>query len=279
MTPRLPVSGERCLVGAGLYTAAMGEAEKKKDPLLPVDAEARRLARSLLRRARHGALATLDPDSGVPLASRTGLANDIDGAPVFLTSTLSAHTQALLADPRCSLLVGEPGKGDPLAHPRLTVIGRAERIAEGDTRQRLRRRYLARHPKAELYADFGDFSFWRLEIARASLNGGFGRAYAMTAKDVLTDMAGLEPLLDGEAGAVAHMNADHDDAVALYARAFCNGGSGAWILTGIDPEGLDLQLGDTVKRLWFEAPLAAPEDLRPLLVRLAQDAREKLGEA
>lgn len=249
----------------------------RKDPVLPVDASARRLGRDLLRRARHGALATLDPETGEPLATRTGLASDMDGAPVFLTSTLSAHTRALLADPRCSLLLGEPGKGDPLAHPRLTVIGRAERIGDGETRERLRRRYLARHPKADLYADFPDFSFWRLAVTRGNLNGGFGRAYAMSAEDLLTEMAGLENLLDAEAGAIAHMNADHADAVVLYARAFCDAEPGPWRIAGLDPEGLDLVLGDRVERLWFDAPLATAGELRPLLVRLAGEARGKLG--
>ncbi|MGF1629121.1 MAG: HugZ family protein [Kiloniellaceae bacterium] len=249
---------------------------KKKDSLLPVDDAARRLARGLLRSARHGALATLDPTDGGPLATRTGLASDMDGSPVFLTSTLSAHTQALLADPRCSVLLGEPGKGDPLAHPRLTVTGRAERIGAGQVRERLKRRYLARHPKAELYVDFPDFSFWRLAVVRASLNGGFGRAYAMTPADLLTDMSGLEGLLAFEAGAIKHMNADHADAVELYARAFCDAQPGPWRLAGLDPEGLDLMLGNQVQRLWFDAPLSAVGDLRPLLVRLAGEARGKL---
>lgn len=251
----------------------------RKDPLLPVDEGARRLARGLLRTARHGALATLDPADGAPLASRAALATDMDGTPVLLTSTLSAHTQALLADARCSLLVGESGKGDPLAHPRLTVTGRAERVAEGDLRARLRRRYLARHPKAALYVDFPDFGFWRLRVERANLNGGFGRAYAMAAADVLTDMTCCEGLPELEAGAVAHMNDDHAEAVALYARAFCDGEAGPWQLAGFDREGLDLVLGDQVRRLWFDRPLAAVEALRPLLVQLARDARAKLGVA
>lgn len=257
----------------------MTQAAEKKDPFLPVDDEARRLAKGLLRRARHGALATLDPETGDPLATRTALATDMAGAPVLLTSALSAHTQALLKDPRCSILVGEPGKGDPLAHPRLTVIGRAVRMEAGEVREGLKRRYLARHPKAELYVDFPDFSFWRLEVVRASLNGGFGRAYAMTPQDVLTDMTGLADLPDFEAGAVAHMNADHADAVELYARAFCKADAGDWVLTGLDPEGLDLMQGDRMLRLWFDAPLQAAEELRPLLVRLAKEAREKLASA
>src|SRR3546814_18469480 len=69
--------------------------------------------------------------------------------------------------------------------------------------------------------DFPDFSFWRLRVERASLNGGFGRAYAMTPADLLTDMQGLEALLDSEAGAVAHMNADHAEAVPPSARPSC----------------------------------------------------------
>lgn len=160
----------------------------------PVDEEARALAQRLLHGARYGALATLDPASGHPLASRVALATDVDGAPLILISALSAHTGALLADPRCSLLCGEPGRGDPLAHPRVTLVARARRIDRADeaAHTRVRRRYLARQPKARLYADFGDFAYWRLEVERASLNGGFGRAYELTATDVLPTVDGPE---------------------------------------------------------------------------------------
>ncbi len=249
--------------------------EKKIDPLQPVDDEARRLARTLVRTARFGTLATLDPDSGHPLASRVALCTDMDGAPVFLTSTLSAHTGALSGDERCSILIGEPGKGDPLAHPRITLTGRARRTEQDDVREGVRRRYLARHPKASLYVDFADFSFWRMEPERASLNGGFARAFALSASDVLTEMAGMDGLKAAEAGAVEHMNADHADAVELYATAFCDGPPGPWSMTGLDPEGIDLVLGDDVRRLWFDEPMQAAEEMRPLLVRLAQDARRK----
>ena len=87
----------------------------KKDVLRETDAEARRLAKTLIREARYGALACLEPGSGAPLASRVALAPDISGQPIFLISQLSPHFAALEADPRASLLIGEPGKGDPLA--------------------------------------------------------------------------------------------------------------------------------------------------------------------
>src|SRR5689334_17624426 len=102
--------------------------DKPKDVIRETDAEAVRLAKTLIRTARYGALAVLEPNTGSPLASRVGVATDADGTPLILVSQLSAHTGAILADPRCSLLVGETGKGDPLAHPRITLVCRAVKL-------------------------------------------------------------------------------------------------------------------------------------------------------
>ena len=174
----------------------MSEAAKKKEDILqPTDDEARALARALLARADYAAIAALDPETGHPLASRVALALDEDGAPVILTSKLAAHTPAIEADRRCSLLVGEPGmikeaKGDPLTHPRLTVIAEAMRVErDSGAHARLRERWLARHPKSKLYIDFPDFAFFRLTPLRGSLNGGFGKAYELAASDILSDGA------------------------------------------------------------------------------------------
>lgn len=247
--------------------------DTEKQVLRETDDAARRQAKTLIREARFAALACLEPESGTPLASRVALASAMTGAPLFLISRLSSHFGALEADPRASLLIGEPGRGDPLAHPRLTAIGRAEKIAEGAPREAAKARYLGRHPKAALYADFGDFAFWRLEIERISLNGGFGKAYALSGAEAATPaLAGLEAAAPG---AAAHMNADHADAVAAYATGLLGAAPGEWRLAGLDAEGLDLVCGDAARRLWFETPLARAEDLRPTLVALAKEARAK----
>jgi putative heme iron utilization protein len=160
--------------------------ESGKAVLLETSSDAIALAKSLIREAQHGALATLDPESGRPVATRVGLATDTDGAPLILVSALAAHTPALRADPRCSLLIGEPGKGDPLAHPRVTLHCDAREIGRGSPEEtNTAARYLAHNPKAALYAGLGDFRYFRLETLEASLNAGFGRAYALTAADVL----------------------------------------------------------------------------------------------
>lgn len=247
-----------------------------KDPTLPVDGEARRTAKHLMRTARSGALATNDAVNGVPFASLVAVATDIDGSPLILTSQLSIHTRLLEADSRCSLLLSASGKGDPLAHPRITLIAEARRLERGTPEaDRVRRRYLAHQPKASLYVDFPDFSFWRLDVRSASLNGGFGRAYLMSRADVLASVEGLDGFLDLEARAVEHMNEDHADAVVLYATRLCGAREGDWRLSGIDPEGLLLALGDEVVRLAFPEPLKNVAELRPMLVRLAEEARSR----
>ncbi len=254
--------------------------EAKKDVLRPTDAEAVRLARTLVRSARFGALAVLDPATGAPYASRVSVATDMDGAPLILVSALSGHTAGLAADPRCSLLLGEPGKGDPLAHPRITLACRAERLARGTpAHQRAEWRFLSRHPKAKLYAGFPDFSIFRLAPLAASLNGGFGKAYALGAEDLLAAHPANEALSGAEASAVSHMNSDHLDAVEIYARAFAGAAPGPWRLTGIDAEGIDLAHGDEIRRIFFEQPLGSAGDMRAALVRMAQDGRRKLAEA
>lgn len=252
-------------------------ADEKKDVLRPTDDEAIRLARRLLRASRFGALAVIEPDTGAPSASRVATATDPDGAPLILVSTLSVHTGGLLADPRCSLLLGEPGKGDPLAHPRISISCLARRLdRDGDEGTRARRRYLNRHPKASLYVDFGDFAFFRLEPQRASLNGGFGKAYALERGDLLVDHPSAGEIAAAEQGAIGHMNADHRDAVELYARHFAKAGPGNWIMTGLDADGFDLACGDDSRRVFFDRPLENVTEMRMALVAMAKTARGSL---
>jgi len=241
------------------------------------DFDPKSTAKTLLRVIRAGALATIDRNTGHPFASLVNLAPDSDGSPLILISRLSTHTANLEADGRASVLMASAGKGDPLAHPRLTMIGAFRLIARDDPEEaRVRRRFLARHPKAELYAGFADFSFWRLAVVSAHLNAGFARAADLKAADVMTDLSGAENLIDTEESAVAHMNEDHADAVRLYATKLLGAEDGAWRLTGLDPEGLDLALGEATLRLAFPARVTAADELRAMVVGLAKAARAKV---
>jgi len=160
---------------------------EERSPIRPTDDEARRLARELLAGASHGALAVLDPATGAPSVTRIAVALDPGGVPLTLVSDLSSHTRALRADPRASLLLGEPGdRGDPLTHPRITLAVEAAFVPrDSPDHAALRAHWVARRPKSKLYVDFADFSFVRLRPASAALNGGFGKAFELTAGDLL----------------------------------------------------------------------------------------------
>lgn len=154
-------------------------------PIRPTDDEARQMAAELMQTARFAALATLSTDR-TPTLSRVAFGLAPDGAPISLVSTLSAHTQALISRPACSLLVGEPGeKGDPLTHPRLTLNATATLLPnDTETHQNLAAHYLLSHAKSKLYIGFGDFHFLRFTITDAFLNGGFGKAFQLTSEDL-----------------------------------------------------------------------------------------------
>jgi putative heme iron utilization protein len=159
---------------------------RKSEPINPTDDKARAQAQGLIVAASHAALGVIDPATGAPFVSRIALGFGPEGSLVSLVSALSAHTRALHADPACSLLVGEPGpKGDPLTHPRLTLVCRARFVAPGgDTHGQLRSLWLARQPKAKLYIDFGDFAFVRFDVQAGHLNGGFGQAFRLEPADL-----------------------------------------------------------------------------------------------
>ena len=154
------------------------------DPVQTANESAREAAKHLLRNSRFGTIATLN-ENGYPFASLISFALDRSEIPFVLVSRLSNHTKHLLADPRCSLLLGEPGKGDPLAHPRISIQCSAKPVdRNSDEIIILRTLFLARHAKAAIYIDFPDFLFIRLTMMEASLNGGFGKAYRLTALDL-----------------------------------------------------------------------------------------------
>lgn len=151
---------------------------KAKDTFRETDEEARDLAHKLLTTAQHGALGVLI--NGAPFVTRVALST-AENMITTLISDLAPHTQALRDTPQASLMIGEPGRGDPLAHPRMTLQVTAQFIekTEGEVE-----RYLKHQPKAALYIGFGDFHLVRLAPNAIHLNGGFGKAYRMSPNDL-----------------------------------------------------------------------------------------------
>jgi heme oxygenase (biliverdin-IX-beta and delta-forming) len=238
------------------------------------DFDPAKLARSLLRRSRQGALATLMPGSGDPYCSLVNVASHPDGSPILLLSRLAVHTKNILADSRVSLMLDERAEGDPLEGARIMLAGRAGE-ASGEAAEILRRRYLSAHPSAESFVGFKDFSFYRIVPSGTHLVSGFGRIVDLKPDQFLTALSGAEGLMEAEAGAVEHMNEDHREAMNLYATRLLGAESADWRCAGCDPDGMDMQAGNETLRLDFPERVTSGTELRKMLVRLAGEARAK----
>ena len=238
------------------------------------DFDAGRLARSLLRRSRQGALATLMTGSGDPYCSLVNIATHPDGSPILLISRLAVHTRNILDDSRVSLMLDERAQGDPLEGSRIMLMGRAEEAVASDGGI-LRRRYLNTHPSAERFVEFQDFSFYRIRPSAIHLVAGFGRIVDLKPEQFLTDISDAGALLQSEQEAIEHINSDHRDTNSLYATKLLGAEAADWRCTGCDPDGLDLQAGGKTLRLDFPQRVTGPGELRKMLVQLADQARAK----
>lgn len=241
-------------------------------------------ARTLVARATRGALSTLAVEPpGYPFGSVAPYGLLADGTPVLFMSAMAEHTRNLDADPRAALLVTEgDGGGDPLAVGRVTLLGRVEVITEDPDVAQAREAYLAANPDAAGYIDFGDFSFRRLVVERVRWVGGFGRMAWADPGDYATAVP--DPTREVAAGAIAHLNDDHPDALLCAAQAF-GGHPDATSARAerIDRYGIDLVLatprGPAAARVGFGEPVPDddPDGLRQACVDLAHRARAALG--
>jgi putative heme iron utilization protein len=230
-----------------------------------------------MRTALGGSLATLAHDSGHPYASLVLVATATDGSPLLLLSRLALHTRNLERDRRASILLAPGGSADPLAGSRLTLTGEIQRTAA----EAARRRFLARHPAAAGYAAFADFAVYALAVGRAHFIGGFGRIVDLDPPSLLTETADAGALMAAEPEILAHMTADHADALAAMAamaagHAAPGGAAGAaWRMAGIDPDGADLLHCTTAVRITFPRRVRTPAEARAMLALLARRARDR----
>jgi len=242
---------------------------------MPVDTKSpAQQARLVARACRTASLATTmagtnggSKGPGQPYASLVLVAFDHDAAPILLVSRLAEHTKNLIGNDRVSLLCdGTAGFDEPLTGPRVSLLGR---IAKTDE-PRHRARFLSRHPSAEMYAGFGDFAFYHVSIERAHIVAGFGKIHWL---DDYLYTGETEALADAEADILQHMNADHTDAVQLYASRLLGRSGDGWSLCGIDAEGCDLIREHDLARLNFSKTVATADEARIELVRLVKAAR------
>ena len=138
--------------------------------------------KSLLLGHKHGVLSVADRETHIPYGALVNYACDAAGLPIFLFSTLARHTQAVLAQPKASLLVSAlPASGDILTGMRAAFMGKCVKLEQDNG---LQAAYLHAHPYASGYIGFGDFGFWRLEPELIHTVAGFGQIATLPADEV-----------------------------------------------------------------------------------------------
>lgn len=259
-------------------------AETPADAAKPREPTHAERCRTLVEGARRGSLSTLAADpAGYPYGSVASYALDERGNPLFFVSLMAEHTQNALADPRASLLVAEqvPDGADPLASGRATLLGRMHRVPDAD-RDSIRDRYLAANPSAAYYIEFGDFTFFRLDVESIRYVGGYGRMSWVDADDYAA--AEADPLAgEVSAGIIAHMNADHADAQVLYCRHLAGRpDTTSATMSAVDRYGFDLVAsgpsGRSAVRIAFTEPCDDGVAVRTAMVALVGEARRLAGQ-
>lgn len=256
-----------------------GDAPSVPPPLRPpassVRPSAAEEARTIAASTNAGTLATLTA-AGDPWASFVtyGL---LGGAPVLCVSNLAEHGRNLAGDPRASIAIVAPAtEADPLANGRVTLAGVVERPT-GDEAAAAREAHLAAVAAAKYYIDYSDFTLWVLRVRRVRWVGGYGRMDSTTGDAYAA--AAPDPVVPHAAGAIAHLNADHADALLAMAQEL--GGypdTTAATCTGADRYGLDLRVatarGVAYTRVGYAAPIDSYDQLRAAAVELTKRARQ-----
>ena len=163
----------------------------------------------------------------------------LGGDPVLCVSHMAEHGRNLAGDRRpASRWWRASADGDPLAHARITLAGNVF-APDDDLRDAARQAHLDAVPAAKYYVDYSDFALWVLQVEQGAL-GGYGRMDSASGQDYA--VAEADPVTPRAGAAIAHLNADHADSLALLARTM--GGYPTptpAVCTGADRYGLDLR--------------------------------------
>ncbi len=227
-------------------------------------------ARTLVSVGRIGALATHSKEwPGYPFGSMMPYATDAAGRPVVFVSSMAMHTQNLEADMRASLLIVQPDvSGDPLASARVTLVGTMMTPAADEVRET----YLTRHENARYWQDFADFAYYRLEVAAAYYIGGFGVMGWISGEEY--GSAAPDPLADAAPRILAHMNADHADALRRIALHYAGETAEEASMTAVDRLGFHVRLkaadGFHGVRIGFPREVTTADEARRALVEMAK---------
>lgn len=215
-------------------------------------------ARKIVRACRSGALSTLDRDTHVPYVSFCAITSDYQGHIIFLLSNLADHTQNIAKNNKVSLLCEQASHlSNPQAGPRVTLVGKIEKIDDPDVCAI----FVQTHPSAKMYAQFGDFNFYRLKVQKAHFVGGFGKAVWLDEKDYLGDSAASLTFSKKQIELITTLNREFVQFAPVCATKLLKQRGKNWQVLRVDGDGVDLRLASKTVRYPFENEMKNIDDV------------------
>lgn len=208
---------------------------------------------------------------GYPFGSVVPYMSDSDGKAYMYISDIAQHSRNLTLDSKLSLTIyDQASRGDQNESARITIVGDASIVAD-DQHDQLLERYIRLFPDAEAYKQAHGFKLWQVEVKRVRYIGGFGKIFWLEADEWLSEPA---PWSFAESqGMVAHMNEDHQDAMALMLKHHHGISDDKVVMTDIVTDGCYLYSNDRNYFVPFASACVAKADARKQLVALTQEAR------
>jgi hypothetical protein len=245
-----------------------------------------------LHRTHHGVLGTISTErrvQGFPTGSIVPFALDDRGRPFVFIANIALHTKNLRRDDRASLFVHDgQAVGDPQGSWRASVNGHfvklttaaeagegCERISEQEYQQ-LMARYCERIPQAPGYAKTHGFDFWRMNrIESIRYIAGFGRICSFKGLDYLThaEPTQFEAM---RAGALEHMNEDHENNMKEICHAFHQVEAETVQMVSLERTGCLLQTLNPEGYYYhsFTKVIDEPQEFKSEIIGLLQRARK-----
>ncbi len=206
-----------------------------------------RLARMTVRGAAGALLIQADPKKAL-LATRVRAASCHDGAPLLQTAMDGDGRQVtvLATNTVAAVSVGVQG-----------VLTRANKYEV--------ERFFRRHTEAE--ATDASVAVYRLDPSAVYVESDNGTVRWIDNGAYLLARSNDGDLEEAEAGIVEHVNGGHPD--TIHAILSHRGvGADDWVMTGADPEGIDVAREAYTQRIAFDKPVHSRDEFKKTMIAL-----------
>jgi hypothetical protein len=228
-----------------------------------------RAARGQVRRAVRAWLSAADGTRGVVLS-----AADLCGSPLVVVGAelAGADAEVVVEYGADSQSVGAP-QSDYSVKLQGTLIAMTEVPALG----RYIARFANRHRLEPGAMQDGGGALYQLQVSGAELCPAAGDSIGLEAAEYLLDYGDAPDHTQREWDNLVHQNYQHLDINEQLVTQMLGLPAGRWLLTGLDPEGMDFRLGETFCRLPFPAVALTQKELGAAIKHYLVEARRRLN--